>query len=441
MRLPLGDLRAPALTLALLRSGVAAIALASPEASVARAVSARDPSLRLCVDGARWLGTTVPFSPRAVDLVELALRASGLLTLLGLWTRWSVVALLLSFGYVSAAVQCEGTAFHDMHLLWMLCLLAVSPCGEALSLDRWARGGSVLGDGPERASGEAVALARALLAMVYFFPGLWKLWTSGPAWVLGDNLRNQLWYKWFEHGHVPAWRIDRAPWLCSLGALSVLALELGFPALVLTARGRVPAMLGGITFHALSAVFLAIHFPSLLVCYVVLLDGEALRQRGLRYLSRAGAREGDGGGRARARGLWWVRGVGGALCVAVAVQGARGRMQAWPFACYPTFEYIAPDTVEDLAAEVALEGGGVLWLRAPRARPQGAWGLTWRLLGRYGGGVDLAALGSWARATAARQGHARALASARSVRYWAERWSADPDRAGEGPLERRPVGE
>jgi hypothetical protein len=41
-------------------------------------------------------------------------------------------------------------------------------------------------------------------------------------------------------------------------------------------------MLGRITFHALSAVLLAIHFPSLLVCYVVLLDGEALRQRGLR---------------------------------------------------------------------------------------------------------------------------------------------------------------
>jgi hypothetical protein len=387
------------------------------------------------VDGARGLFELVPLTPTAVDAMALTLRAAGLLALLGVWTRAALTTLFVSFGYLSAAAQCEGAAFHDMHLTWMLALLLVSPCGEALSLDRWARGGGLLGPAPDRAAGACVLAARALLAGVYFFPGLWKVRTSGLAWVLGDNLRNQLWCKWFEHGYLPTLRVDRLPALCSLGALGVLTLELSFPALVLFARGRLLAMLGGMAFHSLSAVFLAIHFPSLLVCYPVLLDGEALRERVASWWP-AGALETLA--IERHPGAPWA--VGGTLVLAVVVQGARGDTQAWPVACYPTFEYIAPDTLEDLAAELELSDGRVSWLRAPRARPQGAWGLTWRMLGHYGGASDPAALRAWAEATARAQGRTRTLAQARAVRFWAERYSVDPERAREGPVARRRLG-
>src|SRR6185436_772685 len=102
--------------------------------------------------------------------------------------------------------------------------------------------------------------ARGLLGAVYFFPGLHKLLAQGPAWALSDNLRLQLWWKWAEHGSVPAFRIDHVPGALQIGGLGVLAFELGFPLLVAFPKTRALAAVAGIAFHSMSQVVFRIPF-------------------------------------------------------------------------------------------------------------------------------------------------------------------------------------
>ena len=146
--------------------------------------------------------------------------------------------------YVFGLSQLSGAVIHDMHLFWFSALLAVSPCGDALSLHRWLRGGGLRGQ-PHAAMpaalvyGVPLQCARVLLGIVYFFPGFWKLKTSGLAWIFSDNLRNQIYWKWYQLGaEPPALRVDQLPWLLQLAALAVVVFELSFIALVWSRRGR-----------------------------------------------------------------------------------------------------------------------------------------------------------------------------------------------------------
>ena len=109
----------------------------------------------------------------------------------GALPRTAMLTVTISGLYVFGLSQLSGAVIHDMHLFWLSALLAVSPCGDAFSLVRRKRAGASL------AYGIPLRLARLLLAVVYFFPGYWKLATSGLEWITSDNLRNQLyWQSW-----------------------------------------------------------------------------------------------------------------------------------------------------------------------------------------------------------------------------------------------------
>ena len=71
----------------------------------------------------------------------------------------------------------------------------------------------------------------------------------------------------------------------------------------------------------------------------------------------------------------------------VLVQGARGAMHSYPFACYPTFQWPAGRAMPDLWISVE-QGGQTRWLKDSPAlggqRPQPRWGMAWRAAGVYG---------------------------------------------------------
>jgi hypothetical protein len=76
--------------------------------------------------------------------------------------------------------------------------------------------------------------------------------------------------------------------------------------------------------------------------------------------------------------------VGALLLLPIVIQGLRGQTQAYPFACYPTFEWMAPAQMPDLRIEVQTEAG---WRTVPHARDgngqrtQRQWGEIWSLAG------------------------------------------------------------
>jgi hypothetical protein len=280
-----------------------------------------------------------------------------------------------------------------MHLVWFLVLLAFSPCALRLRLP-W------LNERPRRTVSDAVAgdltlaLLRGLLALVYFFPGYWKLREAGLAWIFSDNLQNQMFWKWYQFGALPAWRVDRHPELVQLGAFGVVLLELSFPLLVTRPALRALAAALGLGFHVAAAKLMFLPFAALFACYVVLVDWEWLLawladerpaqvpKRG-RYLLRAvvSACRGDGGA-----GLRRLVAAGGVLLVGASCAGLSGQMRAYPFACYPTFQWIAGAHMPDLWIEVS-HAGERRWLRDSPAhggvRPQARWGMAWRAAGVY----------------------------------------------------------
>jgi hypothetical protein len=81
--------------------------------------------------------------------------------------------------------------------------------------------------------------------------------------------------------------------------------------------------------------------------------------------------------------------VVGALLVAFAsAQGARGQMRAYPFACYPTFQWRVGAEMPDLLVELeALDGRRTVLPHARDARgyrTQRQWGEVWSLAGLHG---------------------------------------------------------
>jgi len=357
--------------------------------------------------------------------------------------RPALVALTLSSFYLFSIAQLTGFVWHDMHLLWFVALLAASPCDDVLAFD--ARR-SIAVDGVEYAA--PLLCFRLLLSAIYFFPGLHKILESGTAWALSDNLRNQLYYKWAQHGVVPAFRIDEYPWLLQLGGMFVLAFELGFPVLVQVRRTRALAAGLGVIFHLMSAWIFRIPFASLWICYLALFD---LRRPG-RWLEDAVARARQRWGPARGEpeprertprerkpGLALSLVIGGLLVTAAVVQGARGQMHSYPFACYPTFQWRAATVMPDLGIFVVESDGRereVVHARdADGYRNQRRWAELWSLAGVYGP-VPPARLSAYVSAALRDPAVRRQVPKGFRLRVYRLDRSVLPDSAADPPVRR-----
>ncbi|HTV17300.1 MAG TPA: hypothetical protein VMG12_01475 [Polyangiaceae bacterium] len=400
-----------ALNLAITRVVVCGVVLASSEVIDAARWAEWARALRAPVTGLAGALPLVDASEVWLGPVRLLCVVATSLALVGWRARWTAPLSALSAALLFALPHFSGGPRHSMHLVWFSLVLAVSPCALRLALP-WSN------ERPTAAPDAAVAcelslgVLRALLAVVYFFPGFWKLAESGLDWIISDNLQNQMHWKWYEFGALPAWRIDEHPALVHLGALGVVLLELSFPLLVGWPRGRPIAAALGLGFHVAAARWMFLPFGSLLACYVVLIDWEWLLawmadERPVDPPSRRGGllRAVGGALRERAVGTRRVLAVAGVLLAGATLAGASGQMRAYPFACYPTFQWIAGPRLPDLWIEVE-HAGERRWLAdSPAhggARPQARWGMAWRAAGVYGDAVEREHLLGYYRALPAR---------------------------------------
>jgi hypothetical protein len=425
--------------LAALRISVAILLLVSPETYAGPGIAALPRELLRAPEGLGWLMSTLPVTPGFARGAQWILVVSAVMGLVGFWTRTSLAIATLAGVYVLGLFQLTGSVTHDMHLLWFAALCAAGPSGEVLSLDRLIlrrRGAPV----PVPSLRVAVPLffARILLGLVYFFPGFWKLAESGVRWVASDNLKNQMHWKWFQNGALPPFRIDRSDALVHAGAFFVVLLELSFLLLVLIPRTRIAAALGGLAFHVLSQIFLFIPFPSLWGCYTMLVDWgrshPAEEPRPPRSF------------RARLAEAPLAAAVGIVLVVLVFVQGARNRMQAWPFGCYPTFQWVVGDTMPDLVLEaVASDGSTRLLPDGPGgggARGPDGWAMAWNVAGLYSGRAPSPeTLRAYLAHAREKPGIDDGLRDAIAVRFYRAWYSVRPENWGRAPVKAEGLGE
>lgn len=421
----------PATPLAALRIAVPAMILTTAEVRHAPSLASLPAALRVVPEGLGWFVRLVPITPAVATLAQAACVFAALCAIAGLRARVALVVLTGSTFYLFALSQLSGWVWHDMHLLWFSALLAASPCDEALAFDR-------RGQPPARDSvryGAPLTVARLVLAGTYFFPGLHKLATSGLAWALSDNLRDTLWWKWAEHGVVPSLRIDRYPTLLHAGGLYVLAFELSFPVLVLLPRVRPWLALAGLGFHLLAGYFLLIPFVSLWATYVVLVDPVPHVRRLLRRPASALASpDVQGSATAFTPALALTSVV---LLAGIVVQGVRGQMRSFPFACYPTFEWILGATMPDLRVELVSRDGTVRELAHARdaqgRRTQRQWAEIFSLVG-VTAPVDRDRLRVYAERLLRREPARTLAAAATVVRFSRVERSVVPEERDAAPL-------
>jgi hypothetical protein len=349
---------------------------------------------------------------------------------LGLFSRASFALVTVTAAYVLLIPQLGGAVFHDHHLLWFAALLAASPCGDALSVDAWRarrRGASRPDGGP--AHGLALRFAWLCVGLIYFFPAVHKLEAMGLDWALSDNLRHQLWWKWAQDPTLlPRLRIDRVPWLVHTLAGLTLLFELSFVGLVFVRRTRLLAVAAALAFHAGTHLLMGIDFSVLYACYTMFLpwSGWLARVRETApyeppLIAPLAVRP----------AMHTLITVGALLVTGIVTAGAAGAMQAYPFACYPTFAFDPGPSMPALVIDVVHTDGREERLPPELYRAPGPRGfaLEWRLLGAYGDYSE-PRLRAWWQDEARQEPLRERIRDAREVRFSRADVSVNPDDQG-----------
>lgn len=225
----------------------------------------------------------LPITPEVVGPALAVATATTVMATLGLFTRTSAAVSVLLGYYLIGIPQLSGKVNHIHHVMLITAVLACSRCGDALSIDsiwraiRRADRGVIAPIGRAVRYGMPIRISMIALALVYFFPGFWKIASNGPQWVFSNNLENHMLQKWFElETYTPPIPIHEMPFSGPGGALFAVVFELGFPLALLWGWSRLTWAGMGLTFHNLTNVLMKISFFTLQSMYVMFVDWQRL---------------------------------------------------------------------------------------------------------------------------------------------------------------------
>jgi hypothetical protein len=167
---------------------------------------------------------------------------------LGLATRITTAASFLLGFYLLGLPNGFGKIHHyDAIVVFVFAILALSRCGDALSVDRLlARARCASPARPVPASGEytwPIRMVWLVMALLFFGAGTSKLRTSGLAWIFSDNLAVFLVQAHYHFGNaVPLTSfglvLAEHRWVCRALAAASVAGEVGYPLALVSRRAR-----------------------------------------------------------------------------------------------------------------------------------------------------------------------------------------------------------
>ncbi|HEX8354925.1 MAG TPA: hypothetical protein VF611_18605, partial [Pyrinomonadaceae bacterium] len=226
-------------------------------------------------------------TPGAMSAFKWLFAAALLAAAAGLLTPYSTKASALLFLFYQGLLRSFTHFNHDeMPAVFVLFVLAFTPCGDAHSLDSLrARGRAAraaVADGA-LVYGYPILLMRLLLAWSYFSSALIKLRVAGAGYLSPDNLPTLAVVNSLDNLHDTHFRA--AFWLTHYREYTpyfvafALAWELAFPLAVFSRRARIPLLAAGVLFHLGTLVFMNIFFPYHLALYLVFVDWPAFARR------------------------------------------------------------------------------------------------------------------------------------------------------------------
>jgi len=283
--------------------------------------------------GLSWVPDLVSMPASAVMILQLILGGAALMLLIGFRTIRASMVVATSAVILMGVPQFFGKIDHYHHLVWFAALLSVSRCSDVWSVDALLRRrqGVASPSGPSKEYGLPLRLAMALIGLMYFFPGVWKVIIGGWDWP-GETMRYQMFAKWMSVDWIPLVRLDEVPALLSVTGTGVIIFELTFLFLIMSDRWRPWIAFGGILFHIGIYVMMDINFWSLIVCYVVFIDGRVFARTRARERVASPPSVGDSAP-ATAQGPALV----GATLILLSLLAGTTLIDSWPVAVYPTF--------------------------------------------------------------------------------------------------------
>ena len=222
-----------------------------------------------------WRFYDAIMTPRGMLILKVLLVVSLLSASLGLSTSIATKSAALLFLFYEGLVRSFGHFNHDEMIgVYILVVLAFTPCGDAFSLDRrWQR---VRPRRPGIAYGYPILLMRILVAWSYVSSALIKMRVSGLRYFSPDNLPVvSIWHS-LDNLHESQHRL--AFWLPNIrgitGAIVVVALlwEIAFPLAIFSKLARRIILPFGIVFHVFIIFFMNISFPYHIAAYLVFID-------------------------------------------------------------------------------------------------------------------------------------------------------------------------
>ena len=304
-------------------SGPVSLAVLRIAAGVAAALEVRalagfqipPPELWVPPPGTAWLS----FMPANQALLAMALwiaGASAVAVAVGYRPRLFSIACASGLFYAGWLTTLTGKVDHSHHLMWMLVILAVSPCANAWALRR------------ETASGSFAAPVfgtMVILGLIYFGAGLQKLLSTGYEWAWSDNMSNMMLQFAWKNDVTPI-RLLQTPIASRLLGTAALAFELFFLPLVVWPKSRRYVWPIGLLFHWATWIVLGISFITLQFMYVAFVPWDKAPARDTTKSQRY------------------------TLVVLVSLIGVfalSGVDEAWPIAAYPGFEGIRSVEITD----------------------------------------------------------------------------------------------
>ena len=158
-------------TLALTRMVAGFIIVIGADVQGATRFAGLDPQLVSPPAGLSWL-RLLDLSLTQATLLTWLVVFSALLGMLGAYARVAFSVTAVGLFVLLSLPHRMGAIIHSHHLLWAAALLAASPCADVWSVDAYFEPRSLR---PRAQYLAPLAVLRALVACIYFFPGLHKL--------------------------------------------------------------------------------------------------------------------------------------------------------------------------------------------------------------------------------------------------------------------------
>jgi hypothetical protein len=307
--------------------------------------------------GTGFLFPALPMDPAWIYGLGWLLRGLALAAAVGFLTRTTTILTTVGAWFYLAIPHLFGHVSHTVHhLVWFGSILALSRCGDAMSVD--ALLGRRTAGPPSARYGFPLRAIWLILGISFFFAGLWKIVQSGPDWFLSENLSNLSAKRIYATGAEGiAWLHG---WPAHLGGLLTIVFEMGFVFALFFPVGRWILFVTGLMFHAGALITFKISFIALVICYPILLDNAAI----LRWLrSRLSDTRVDAVPVGPAPPSRAVLALGAFWIVSLLLAGALRVRMSWPIGAFPRFGRIHTPNFTSYVARGTLADGSMVEVR------------------------------------------------------------------------------